>query len=158
MSSPSPNDLTAIAPFTFDHVPTLKELLPLNIGVPGVVYNQICNPNAKAAQDEGWGTVVGAKLFTITGPKGSVDMVLACKGTPIKSASSHEGARKMFLDDDIYRLTGCWLGYLPENLQEEFKVDELRQPLDTDSASESSVAVTIPPKQGSLAAAVATVS
>ena len=113
------------APYSYDHVPSLRELLPQTAGIPGIEYIQVCASNAKVAQDTGWGPVHGAKLFTITGPKGHADMLLACKGKPVQGASTQDGARRMFLDDDIYRLTGLWRGYLPKNLMAEFDVSEL---------------------------------
>ena len=111
------------APYVYDHVPRLRELLPKDAGRPGVKYAQVCSANAKAAQDAGWGPIAGAKMFTIHGPKGHCDMLLACQGKPIQGASSQEGARTMVLDHDIYRLTGLWLGIMPDELQEEFDTD-----------------------------------
>jgi hypothetical protein len=102
--------------YTYDHVPTLRELMPTNAGLPGVTYAIICTANAKVAQDEGWGSVERSKVFTITGPKGSADCILACQGTPIRSLDTHSGARRVLLDDDIYHLTGLWQGQLPEHL------------------------------------------
>ncbi len=114
--------MTAV-PYTYDHVPRLRELLPQDGGRPGVKYAQVCSANAKAAQDDGWGPITDAKMFTISGPKGQCDMLLACQGKPIQGASAQEGARTMVLDHDIYRLTGLWLGIMPDELQEEFKTD-----------------------------------
>jgi len=116
-------ELTTTGPYTYNHVPKLKELFRTNGGLPGVRYAQVCTSNAKAAQDDGWGPVENAKLFSIAGPKGTADIILACKGTPTRSGSAHDGARTMFLDHDIYRLTGLWLGELPDELQAEFSVD-----------------------------------
>ncbi len=164
MSTESSIDSLSVSPYNYDHVPTLKELLPTTSGIPGVEYVQVCQANAKPAQDDGWGGVEGTKLYTINGPKGSSDMILACKGEPIQGASTQEGARKMFLDPDIYRLTGKWLGYLPIELQEEFKVGELHKPLEVfpeDSVPkpklESEIVVTPDPKSSptSLEAALA---
>ncbi len=122
MSSEQPT-----SPYTFDHVPSLKELLPKTAGVPGVKYMQVCSINAKPAQDEGWGPVEGAKMFTIEGPGGYSHMALACKGTPVPGASDKDGARIMNLDRDIYRLTKIWLGKLPKELCKEFNVSEYWQ-------------------------------
>lgn len=123
MSESTTLESLANVPYTYDHVPRLRELLPQDAGRPGVKYAQVCSSNAKSAQDDGWGPVAGAKLFTINGPKGHCDMLLACQGNPIQGASSQEGARMMVLDHDIYRLTGLWLGALPDELQEEFDTD-----------------------------------
>ncbi len=138
----------ASSPYTYDHVPTLKELLPTTKGLPGVKYIQLCTTNAKAGQDGGWGPVENAKIFTITGPKGSSDILLACKGNPIRGASTQEGARVMNLDEDIYRLTGLWLGLYPENLQQEFGINEYGE--QTGEAKKSNVAVTTSPKQSNI--------
>ena len=100
------NILTTDAPYVFDHIPTLHDLLPKTAGIPGVEYAQICTTNAKYAQDEGWGAVEGAKFYSIEGPKGTASMVLACKGTPIRGASPSDGARRCYLDEDIAALTG----------------------------------------------------
>lgn len=138
----------ASSPYTYDHVPTLKELLPTTGGLPGVKYIQLCTTNAKAGQDGGWGPVENAKIFTITGPKGSSDILLACKGTPIRGASTQEGARTMSLDEDIYKLTGLWLGLYPESLQQEFNIDEYGKATGMDK--ETNVAVTSSPKQSNI--------
>ena len=100
------NALTDDAPYVFNYIPTLLELLPKTAGIPGVTYAQICTGNAKQAQDEGWGAVEGAKFYSIEGPKGTASMVLACKGTPIRGASPSDGARECFIDEDIFTLSG----------------------------------------------------
>lgn len=138
----------AAAPYTYDHVPTLKELLPTTGGLPGVKYIQVCIFNAKVAQDDNWGPVENAKLFTITGPKGSSNILLACKGTPVRGASTQEGAREMSLDEDIYKLTGLWLGLYPESLQQEFGVDEHGDSVN--GGGQTSVAVSTSPKQSNI--------
>lgn len=124
MSSDQPSLTSPNVAYGYDYVPKLGKLLPKTGGVPGVEYIQVCTANAKPAQDQGWGPVHGAFLYTITGPKGSADMLLACRGTPDASRSNDSGACMMNLDDDIYRLTGIWRGLLPVELQEEFNVDE----------------------------------
>lgn len=131
--------MSTLAPYTYDHVPTLKELLPSNGGLPGVEYMQVCDLNGKEAQDQGWGPVRDAKMFTIEGPKGSANIILACKGEPIAGASTQEGARMMYLDENIYGLTGKWLGMLPESLQETFDVNEYGE-------GKNSAGVTVPRK------------
>ena len=116
-------------PYTYDHVPTLKELMPSTAGLPGVKYMQVCTINVKPAEDQGWGPVSDARFYTIIGPKGQSHMMLASQGTPTPGASPGDGARRMYLDDDVYKLTGLWRGYYPKSLQEEFKLDELGKSL-----------------------------
>ena len=94
--------------YTYDHVPTLRELMPTNGGLPGVQYGLVCVHNQRHAQDAGWQGVEKAKVFTIASDQGSVDMILACQGTPVRGMSPDMGARKMFVDEDVYRLTGLW--------------------------------------------------
>ena len=130
--------------YEFTHVPTLRELLPQTAGIPGVKYAQVCAANAKIAQDEGWGPVHGAKLFTINGSKGSSDMLLACTGNPIPGASPHSGARVMVLDHDIYRLTGEWLGELPEELMEDAPVKKPAKKVSDKASLEKAIAAVQP--------------
>lgn len=128
--------LASLQPYVYDHVPTLRELLPTNGGVPGIEYIQVVTDNARPAQDAGWLLVDGAKIFSIQNPNDpdlKVDVILACKGQPVRGASPHEGARVMNLDHDIYRRTKMWLGKFPEDLQQEFKLDEYgNQPEDVE--------------------------
>ena len=128
------DNLASGSPYVYDHVPTLRELMPSTAGLPGVIYSLVCLQNAKDAQDAGWGSVEGAKFFSITGPRGTVSMVLACKGTPIRGASPKSGARRLLLDLDIYRMAGVWLGLLPKSLQTEFNLNELGEPVGAVSA------------------------
>ena len=94
-------------PNTFDHVPDLRELLPKTGGIPGVLYAQVSISNARKAQDEGWGDMHGnLAIYTITGPSGTVDCKLVCKGKPIPGQGSGSGARVCLADDTIYQLTG----------------------------------------------------
>ncbi len=106
---------------TYDHVPTLRELMPTNAGLPGVHYGLVAVANQRAAQDEGWGSVTGSRVLSIVGPKGKLDVVLACQGNPVRGLDPNAGARRLYLDDDIYNITGLWLGALPEHLTAEAK-------------------------------------
>lgn len=125
--------LGAQIPFSYDHVPTLEELLPATGGIPGVTYAQVCAKNVHAAQTAEWDSVHGAKAYEIVGPDGrNTAMVLACKGTPVRGMDARSGRRMMFLDQDVFRLTGMWLpphimGFPPE-LMEEFNLTAEMQP------------------------------
>lgn len=102
--------------FTYDHIPTLRELMPGNAGLPGVTYGIISVVNQRPAQDEGWGAIVSGKVFTLVGPKGECDVILGCKGSPLRGINPNAGARKLLLDDTIYTMTGLWTGKVPEHL------------------------------------------
>lgn len=108
-----------------DHIPTLRELMPKTAGLPGVKYGIVALVNQKAAQDSGWDGVADQRIFTIEGPKGSTDAALICNGEPAEGMSPDSGARRLYLDQDLYRLTGLWQGLMPKNLREEFEVDDL---------------------------------
>jgi hypothetical protein len=93
--------------YEYDHIPTLKELMPTTAGIPGVEYAQVATTNIRMAQDLGWGRICGnQKVYTITGPKGSVDCELYCKGTPIIGEDHKAGRRVCMVDKDIRAKTG----------------------------------------------------
>lgn len=92
--------------FVFKHIPKLTELLPSTGGIPGIVYAQICVHNRKRAQNEGWKQIQGAKIYTILGPDDRVDMELLAKGTPVLGQGPESGARKCWVDTEVYTLTG----------------------------------------------------
>ena len=100
--------------YTYTYVPTLRELMPGNAGLPGVTYGIIAVENQRPAQDAGWGAVVNGKVFTLKGPRGAADVILGCQGEPINGMSPNSGARKLLLDNTIYDKTGLWVGELPE--------------------------------------------
>jgi hypothetical protein len=94
-------------PYTYDHVPMLRELLTHTRGQPGCEYAQVAVQNGRRAQDEGWGPLVGgAAIYTIEGPKGSVDCTLLGRGKPIRGQAYNGGARVCLVDSQIYELTG----------------------------------------------------
>tara|TARA_Y100000590_G_scaffold413_1_gene607 strand:+ start:5162 stop:5530 length:369 start_codon:yes stop_codon:yes gene_type:complete len=93
--------------YIYDHIPTLRELLPSTAGVPGVQYAQISAKNLRRAQDEGWLKISGKqKIYTISGPKGTVDCELYAKGKPIPGQGSQSGARICYVDSEVYKGTG----------------------------------------------------
>jgi hypothetical protein len=106
-----------IRPYTYDHIPQLKELLPTTAGVPGVTYLQCCIQNQRKAQDTGWGAISGgSRVYTIQGPKGLADMQLLCKGKPIPGGDIKSGARKCMVDAEVETLTGLWVNGPPEEV------------------------------------------
>jgi hypothetical protein len=109
---PNPGDTLGetVRPFTFDHIPQLRELMPTTGGIPGVTYLQCTLGNLRKAQDKGWGGIVGgSKVYTVVGPKGSADLHLLCKGKPIPGGDIHSGARKCFVDDLVEDMTGLFI-------------------------------------------------
>lgn len=100
--------------FEFDHIPSLKELIG-GQGTPGFQYAQVCTHNLKRAQQDclveddrtsGWKQLPGSEAYTITGPRGSADLVLMRRGSRIPGVSGDSGARHVFADPDILKLTG----------------------------------------------------
>lgn len=87
-------------------IPRLKHLLQQRRGIPGIHYYQVCTHNLRLAQDRGLREVDNTLVYTITGPKGSVDVKLYCFGKPIPGQSHLSGRRRLFVDPDIEKLTG----------------------------------------------------
>ena len=110
MTAAAPTQTDPAAPrrkYEYEHIPSLKELLPSTAGRPGVEYAQISTINARKAQDEGWSPLTGGVAFyTIKGPKGSVDCMLLGKGFPIRGQAPFGGSRTCFVDGAIYEGTG----------------------------------------------------
>ena len=96
-------------PFVFNHVPDLRELLPKHRGRPGLEYLQCCVVNMRRAQDEGWVEVDRTVIYTIEGPKGSVDMKLFGRGKLIPGQPHDSGARLCRCDKTVESLTGVWI-------------------------------------------------
>ena len=92
--------------YTFDHVPTLRELLPVHAGVPGFYYLQSSLHNLKKAESEGWLEVANTVTYTISGPSGSVDCKLLCMGARVPGSAYESGKRGCLVDHTIYELTG----------------------------------------------------
>ena len=92
-------------PDTFDHIPTLPELLNGAWGIAGLTYAQVCVHNSTRAQRESdFKAVPRRPFYDIEGPKGTATMVLMYRGQPLTGAA---GSRSECLaDPDILTLTG----------------------------------------------------
>lgn len=110
--------------FDFDHIPSLRELLGTG-GSPGLEYAQICTHNLKRAEQDlkdqadpasGWRLLPQGRTYTIVGPKGHADMCLMRRGKRIPGTDGTSGARKVFVDPDVLKLTG--INPNPELLKE----------------------------------------
>ncbi len=99
----------AMKRWTFDHIPSIKELLPQFRGLPGFEYLQCCVNNLRRAQDEGWSEVEKTVIYTVEGPKGSVDMKLLARGHRIPGQPHDSGARLCLCDTSVQPLTGLWI-------------------------------------------------
>ena len=105
--------------YVYDHIPTLKELLPEKRGLPGVEYAQVTTDNLWLAQQNDWSKLSGKqKLYTIRGPQGEVHCELYGKGKPIKGQSSKGGKRICWIDKLIKEKTGCGLKDVADPLPE----------------------------------------
>ena len=99
-------DTGAPEPYTYDHLPQLRELLK-NGGLPGVEYLQVAVHNLRLAQREGWTRVSGHQMvYTIVGPNGSCDCELFGSGEPISGQDPEGGARVCWIDMDVRQETG----------------------------------------------------
>jgi len=97
--------------FVFEYVPDLWDLLPATdrsagAGWPGVKYAQVCVHNAKRARDHGLRAIHGTEMYTVRGPSGDAHMTLMGLGEVIPGASPEAGARELFFDGEMGRLTG----------------------------------------------------
>jgi hypothetical protein len=102
-------------PYNYDHIPTLEQLLPNTGGLPGVRYAIVSTMNMRKAQDDGWERLSGnQKIFTIVGPKGSVDCELFGKGRPMRSMDVASGRRVCLIDKDVRKATGFTTGVAPK--------------------------------------------
>ena len=81
-------------------------LLGANGGRIGITYYQCPVALQRGAQDAGWGPTQDLKLYTITGPKGSVDCVLLCRGQVLVGSDPLANKRECKIHPDIPRLTG----------------------------------------------------
>jgi len=93
----------------FDHIPSLRELLPKHRGRPGLEYFQCCVTNLRRAQDEGWLEVDNTVIYTVVGPRGQAHMKLMARGRLIPGQSHDSGARLCFCDRTIEPMTGHWI-------------------------------------------------
>lgn len=91
---------------SFDHIPTLRELMPKTQGLPGVIYLQCAGQNTVKAEAEGWLKVHGARGYIITNPTTgkSLGVELLAKGTPMPGVSYMSGARQCMVDLTIDEL------------------------------------------------------
>jgi len=106
--------------FVFDHVPSLRELLPQFRGLPGFEYLQCCVQNLRRAQDEGWTEVERTVIYTIEGEKGRVDMKLLARGKRIPGQPHDSGARLCICDKTVEEMTGVFINpHLHEDEPEE---------------------------------------
>lgn len=92
--------------YVFNSIPSLTELLPTTGGIPGIQYAQVCVHNLKKGQNDGWQRIQGAKVYTILGAGGRADMELLAKGKAIIGQSPDAGARRCWIDEEVYGLTG----------------------------------------------------
>ena len=91
----------------YDHIPTLREMLPSTAGVPGCRYAIVSLANLGRAQREGWLKISGRQLiFGIQGPKGLVECELYAMGRPIRGQDPNGGARKLLVDAQVFEVTG----------------------------------------------------
>jgi hypothetical protein len=94
-------------PYHYTNIPSLEQLLPNTGGLPGVRYAIVSTSNMRKAQDDGWERLSGnQKIFTIEGPKGSVDCELFGKGKPMRSMDVASGRRVCMIDKDVRKATG----------------------------------------------------
>jgi hypothetical protein len=92
----------------FDHIPTLKELLPQFHGIPGFYYLQVAVQGKSIAEREGWAPVADRPTYTIMGPEGSCDMNLYCVGDRVPGVTHQSGKRTCEVDLNIREITGLW--------------------------------------------------
>lgn len=115
----APLDATA---FHFTRIPKLHELLDGSVGPkggwPGCIYAQVCvhnlaNARNRAEEPANLRPVRGSQYFSITGPRGTVNMALVATGDPIRGAAPEAGARLFFTDGEVEKLTGLPVGKFP---------------------------------------------
>lgn len=112
-----PGNLSRAAPgqpfeaqeYVFDHVPSLRELLPQYRGLPGFEYMQCCVQHLRRAQDEGWVEVQNTVVYSIEGPNGRVDMKLLARGQRIPGQPHDSGVRLCLCDKTVEKATGLWI-------------------------------------------------
>ena len=102
----NPEAWTPPEQFTYDHIPRLRELLPQLHGVPGFYYLQCAVINKRRAEAEGWQEVANTVTYTITGPKGSVDVSLYCFGERVSGSDYKSSKRDCLVDLTIESGTG----------------------------------------------------
>jgi len=108
VSTTPPGQLYKPQQFVFDHFPSLRELLPKFRGAPGFTYFQCCVVNLRRAQDEKWKEVDNTVVYTVEGPKGSVDLKLLCRGKLTPGQPHNSGARLCYGDLTAEPLVGLW--------------------------------------------------
>jgi len=95
--------------YVFDHWPSLRELLPKWRGRPGFIYFQCAVVNLRRAQDEGWVEVDNTVIYTIEGPRGTVDVKLLCRGKLTPGQPHNSGERLCYADITAQELIGVWI-------------------------------------------------
>jgi hypothetical protein len=118
VTAPSPVEPAARAaapakPYTYTQIPKLKQLLPRMGGRPGVEYAQVCVQHLRDAEDAGWHRVDHARVYTIVGPKGSIDLVLMERGKPVPGLGHASGKRKCQVDLLVEQATGHFVRSKP---------------------------------------------
>ena len=94
-------------PYLFDRVPTLEELLPQTGGRPGVTYAMVATSNLRKAQEQGWERLAGnTPIWTVEGPKGTVDFELWGRGKPIPGQDPNSSRCLCYVDKSIREDTG----------------------------------------------------
>ena len=113
--------------YVYDHIPSLKELIPSTGGLPGVEYAQVTTDRLWLAQKNGWSKLSGRqKIYTIRGPAGEVHCELYGKGKPIKGQSMLSGRRICWLDKTIREKTG--LSEIPTGGEDKAPTQEKSSP------------------------------
>ena len=92
----------------FDHYPTLTELGFTNGGVPGIEYAFLTSEDRRKAQADGFGAVLGGTgtFFTVTGPKGEVDLEVWGRGRPIHGLDTNQIQPAIFVSNKAEQATG----------------------------------------------------
>jgi len=92
----------------FDHYPNLRELGFSNGGVPGIEYAYLTSDDRRKAQSDGFGAVLGGAgtFFTVTGPKGEVDLEVWGRGRPIRGLDTNQLQPSIYVSDKAEQATG----------------------------------------------------
>lgn len=93
-------------PYTYDHIPALRELLPTNGGRPGVTYLQVAHEHRPEVERLGYSQIARTKLYHIVGPNGRITCALYGWGEPIPGADPLSGARICEVDAKLEWATG----------------------------------------------------
>ncbi len=100
----------ASAMYVYDHIPQLRELLPLFRGWPGIYYLQVGVLGQSTAEADGWKEVANSVTYKIKGPEGVCDVKLYCMGDKVPGSCHLSGKRTCEVDLNIREITGLWEG------------------------------------------------